>query len=96
MSRYIDKAKLAERLLASPIFKNTCNGNLIRDAVIDIVLDYPTADVVEVVRCKDCKRCKVFKRVDGTYFFSCRCGCFKEVVSADHYCAYGERREECE
>ena len=48
MSRYIDKAKLAQRLLASPIFKNARNGDLIRDAVIDIVCDYPAAGVVEV------------------------------------------------
>ena len=48
MSRCIDKAKLAQRLFASPIFKNTRNGDLIRDAVIDIVCEYPTADVVEV------------------------------------------------
>ena len=63
--------------------------------VDDSVPNVATAvDFVEVVRCKDCKRCKKFKRIDGTYFFSCRSGCFKEVVSADHYCSYGERREE--
>ena len=48
MSRYVDKAKLAERLLASPIFKNTQNAELIRDTVIDIVVNYLTADVVEI------------------------------------------------
>ena len=94
MSRYIDAYALVKRLEHSPLFLGT--HMQFKDGVIDLVERQPTADVVAVVRCKDCKRCKVFKRVDGTYFFSCRCGCFREVVSADHYCAYGERREENE
>ncbi len=53
----------------------------------------PTADVVEVVRCKDCiyafmtldreqvKYCDMFDSDDGVFF------------DKNHYCSYGERKE---
>ena len=57
----------------------------------------PTADVVEVVRCRDCKHCyhyvtPTLERYECYYY-----GCSDEVVNyvePMHYCAYGERREE--
>ena len=52
----------------------------------------PTADVVEVVRCKDCVHWG-----GATYGFICRkfSGIDTKIcMSADHYCSYGERREE--
>lgn len=56
--------------------------------------DIPTADVVEVVRCKDCKHldkgendseswCECV-RIFGTYF----------DVSEDDFCSYGEKETE--
>lgn len=48
----------------------------------DIVETLPAADVVEVVRCKDCKECyKGWCELDDVH------------VKDDHYCSYGERRE---
>ena len=91
MSKYINKAKLAERLLASPIFKNTQNGDLIRDTVIDIVLDYPTADVVEVVRCKDCKH---YIANYCTRDIKGRTNMF--YMLENDYCSYGERSKDTE
>ena len=52
----------------------------------------PTADVVEVVRCKDCVHWG-----GTTYGFVCRkfSGIETKIcMGADHYCSYGERREE--
>ena len=54
----------------------------------------PTADVVEVVRCKDCKRCdhcypmknKGEEAKEGYY-----CDYNKRYVKPNDYCSYGER-----
>ena len=53
--------------------------------------DIPTADMVEIVRCKDCKHIKEehFNILpDG---FSCELSGL--MVEPEHYCSYGERAE---
>lgn len=55
----------------------------------------PTAGVVEVVRCKDCKHC--YHRTINPERYECEYyGCSDEIVDyvqPTHYCSYGERRE---
>lgn len=59
------------------------------------VSEIPTADVVEVVRCKDCKHCKLQypvkakgeEAIEGYY-----CYFNREYVKPTHYCSYGERK----
>lgn len=49
-------------------------------------------DVVEVVRCKDCKWSDWYKAVNGEH----RCYCMEHGTSGhtdDDYCSYGERSE---
>ena len=53
------------------------------------VNDAPAADVVEVVRCKDCKSI-YHNPVLGTY----RCPRFLAVVDKNDFCSYGERKEQ--
>lgn len=54
---------------------------------IEAVIEAPTADVVEVVRCKDCAH-------KGAAF--CMAGDFPLTKENENcYCSYGERREEC-
>lgn len=51
--------------------------------------DFPTVDVVEVVRCKDC----AYKQ----YYFTnnmVKCGCGNGAHHEDFFCADGERKEE--
>lgn len=58
---------------------------------VDIVQSAPAADVVEVVRCKDCQHFAPFREFDGF----CKIGGM--LNEQTHYCAYGERREDgCE
>ena len=45
----------------------------------------PTADVVEVVRCKDCKH------YNGD---SAVCKCMNRAMKGDGFCSCGERRED--
>jgi hypothetical protein len=50
------------------------------------------ADVVEVVRCKDCSYCRY---VDGAGIYRCdRRGYYSEEVKPTDFCSYGERRTE--
>lgn len=59
----------------------------------DWVETLPTADVVEVVRCKDCTHCDC--SIDGMGFFYCD---FDEgrTVSPNGFCDVAERRKETE
>lgn len=51
----------------------------------------PTADAVEIVRCKDCiHRDPEDKKCDGT--FQAKCGMFQ--MDDNDFCSYGERRKE--
>ena len=61
------------------------SGCWIRYKLFENILEQlPTADVVEVVRCKDCE-----------YYDNFLCGRFNAYgtsVEEDDYCSYGERR----
>lgn len=49
----------------------------------------PTADVVEVTRCKDCKHCPDLKtKTKGMVW----CRRFRTEVCPNGYCSYGERK----
>ena len=50
----------------------------------------PAADVVKVVRCKDCI---LRKAEDCTMCYSCNCGEQHTWETDDDFCSYGERKE---
>ena len=57
----------------------------------------PPADVVEVVRCKECKHGDVSTfslSKDGEEYIGCYCSLKNAVTNVDYYCASGERRAE--
>lgn len=75
-----------------------------RDAVIDYldsnnmpwrdwVKDIPSADVVEVVRCKDCKH-KIEDDYSDGNVPDLICKEWDSGVDINDYCSYGKRREE--
>jgi hypothetical protein len=53
-----------------------------------LMVDAPTEDVVEVVRCKDCK----YWKQAGTERHACYILGFE--MDYDEYCSYGERKEQ--
>ena len=59
--------------------------------LVDIFAEIPTADVVEVVRCKDCKYFKMMGTTPRCNFYK---GLATTVNSTTDYCSYGERKEE--
>ena len=87
MPRYIEAVKSAE-IISEKL--NIPLGDL-----VDVFAEIPTADVAEVVKCKDCKY------YDG--FYSHRCtntdlvdsdDCYARIeFSEDDFCSYGERKE---
>jgi hypothetical protein len=88
--RYIDAEKAVE------LIKNygkgaISDGQVTLDPVDDIILLakgidlVPTADVVEVVRCKGCK----YSNEDGTI---CRYS-VGIAVEPEHFCSYGKLKE---
>ena len=62
---------------------------------LGIVDSQPTADVVEVVRCKDCEKWDTSNKLLNT------CACtrwsqsmpYPRLTSPDDYCSYGRRKE---
>ena len=89
MSEYIDKEKLLQKL--SRMIDYCENGNKVSGLtalfqVGDAIVDCPTADVIRVVRCKDCavphNRWTGCPKLNGL------------VTSPEFYCSCGERRKE--
>lgn len=61
------------------------------DKMLD--LEVPTVDAVEVVRCKDCKHNYYNMIPSGEADHECA-KCVELPITADFYCAWGERGEE--
>lgn len=62
-----------------------------------IVADLTSADVVPVVRCKDCKYVRKFRSEESAKKFGQLYECVQNVFLSPHpdgFCSYGERREE--
>ena len=90
MSRYIDAEET----------KSVINANDWSNPVVPQVVGYiidrmPTADVVEVVRCKDCVHsgeCELPDIPKEVLW----CNKLVSLAHEKHYCSYGERREDTE
>ena len=81
--RYIDADALLNRMPNDLPYKAS---------VKRIVMQAPTADVVEVVRCKDCKH---YGRKYGDTVIGYCCHTKQSgYCDKDHFCSYGERREQ--
>ena len=66
------------------------NPGVTVDEAICKLADFEDADSVEVVRCKDCEHSSGIRLNPNT------CVCFKHrvIMFADHFCAWGERRND--
>lgn len=88
MPRYIDVNKIK---FSGESF-NDADGDVLvyLSDVRKAIEQTPTADVVEVVRCKDCKENPGYIRQKGMVW----CRKFKEDVPKNNFCSYGERKEQ--
>ena len=81
--RYID-ADLLERIIMNADY-------LDNDTAYDVIAEIdntPTAEVIDVVRCKDCRK---REKINGKTV--CPIAWIKAEVSDDDYCSYGEMAE---
>lgn len=95
MAEYIkrtDVMKICEGYSEHCFNSNDANGQDIADRILDDVVELPTADVVEVVRCVDCKHCKAINDGLGNASLYCDLTFAKPDVDATDYCSCGERR----
>ena len=84
MARYIDADALVDFVL-----HNTphINGETTLRCVVTSIKTAPTADVVEVVRCRDCKW--LYDEMDD---YCCRSHRGLARICENSFCSYGERR----
>ena len=61
---------------------------VVSDDIYQQIANLPTADVVDVVRCSECKYNPNYKRSKGMVW----CRKFRQDVCSDGFCSYGERR----
>lgn len=98
MSRYIDaelaKETIREYLKTEAPMPRICKK--VMDIAIGAVDLTPTADVVEVVRCKDCKHCKKDSHWKELYCLKMSDDEHTHWLDKDFYCGYGERRTDDE
>ena len=87
MSRYID----ADALKKKKVYCAERHENVVSVAEIDW---QPTADVIEVVRCKDC--IYSFMSISGKKVLYCDMHPSDDHLDLDkdYFCSYGERRAE--
>ena len=88
---YVEKEKvleIAKNKYYSDFHKSMADLTSLRE----LLEDTPTADVMEVVRCKDCKY--AFHHPLG-YIYCHRDGrnAYEMVFKKDSFCSYGERKE---
>ena len=90
MARYIDADLLTDKLEELQFNAPVMTPVMKIYNVIELVEDQPTADVEEVVRCKDCKHYEFekFNKEDWGY-----CWFNDTHFEANGFCTYGERRD---
>ena len=84
MAKYID----AEKLKRTLIYKNS----FLPAFVVRAIEEAPVADVVQVVRCKDCKH----RYEDAEWRMRCRKMRFFECDDDNWFCPNGERKADNE
>ena len=98
MAEYIDRDELLKELCT--VSAPTPSESWIVEKCIEKVNEQPDADVVEVVRCKDCERAEMYNFYDEDVpRLACvekKNGevCFATKVEPNHFCSYGERKEQ--
>lgn len=92
---YIERGALLNFLNAIYEECRLNNDGATSDLVFDVIRhveDLPAADVVEVVRCKDCKYYKHFKGLGNWCHRRIRSDIEYHTKTTD-FCSYGERKE---
>lgn len=87
MAEYIDREKAIEIIKSGGYWERED-----MEVAIACIEQTPTADVVDVVRCKDCKYAKNSKTVLGVPDYSCLKTALT-CLDADDFCSYGKKED---
>ena len=96
MAEYIEREALKKELQKKAELSRKARYTLIEEDFVDIINDMPSADVAEVVRCKDCKY--FTDEGDGLSYCEyhtdnagyCDDACW---VAENDFCSYGARMD---
>jgi predicted Zn-ribbon and HTH transcriptional regulator len=95
MSDYIERQKAVEALDGKIIVTGHKNADAVLQYMKDIsdkIKALPSADVVQVCRCKDCKHFYFAdNRIPQEQRYVCEIS--GEIWKPDSFCSYGERKE---
>lgn len=99
MAEYIEREALLKEMLdfhSIPVYiGHVSDEDIMFENMVEFVKEQPTADVVEVVRCKDCK---YFEIDEEDELGECKCGnmamsyCGVLYPQRNDFCRYGERK----
>lgn len=100
MVEYIEREKLLNELQEEIDFETTIYTkeqnkyfNMGLKCAVRDVKSQPTADVVKVVRCKDCKHCHEYQKWNFDKYLGCNFNGEIYEVEPTHFCRYGEVKE---
>ena len=94
MTDYIKREDAIEKFAGVTLIeydKTTAESPYSLSAAEKFFADVPSADVVEVVRCKDCKH-RHDSLLNGSPLEDF-CDVFPAYIGKDDYCSYGERAD---
>ena len=95
MAEYIEREALKQSVRIMP--RTTHPELVLYSSVQKVISDVPTADVVEVVRCKDCRHFGKNKEYRDTKLPFSFCDKFHHNIMTDNdFCSYGEKRSDTE
>ena len=93
MAEYIERESLYKEVTEK--YRDINGGcypfNIVACDMAQLVKNAPAADVVEVVRCKDCKFWECGRR--GSHCDHITSGLFSTPNDGTGFCSYGERKE---
>lgn len=89
--RLIDGVELRRRIIA---FATGMHSEVLPiDTVMMLLMQTPTVDAVEVVRCKDCCSCLIDNSIREHHLCMRGYPLLQKRVKLDDFCSYGEREE---
>lgn len=80
---YIERGAVLDQMMFEMV------GTGVQGRAMDVIRYAPAAEVVEIVRCKDCKENPNYIRAKGMVW----CRKFRTYVEKTDFCSYGERKD---
>ena len=100
MAEYIKKVdvmKICQQYSQQCFYSNNVRGQFIVETIEDAVINIPTVDAVEVIRCKNCKKWNSTSRTCGEFIANEKLqggGKAVFITEPDDFCSFGIRKEQ--